>query len=549
MSFIETDSSPTHKNQLQQVRDYKPAIETTIVETTVKTTVETTVKTVRWRSLHNKNLPSYSVSTEGTVKNIGRNSILKGRITKGKRYYYLKQLDGKITKHTIEQLMTVFDEPEVENSTEEKKYVVSEELKSIDETHEKIWVDLSFMNLSKYKISNHGDLMNKHTCTIVKGVDLGTIKRKSFNLSDNEGKPRQFKRYNLLMYSFRGFPGNNTITVDHINRIPSDDRLSNLRYATRTEQNLNRKKSTRRRRKIQQSRNGIVTAIFDNYNIAAKDVDGSENCIQTACKFKKSYKGFSWIYLDTVDLELEIWKDGNVMYPTLKPFEVSSFGRVRRKSGSTYGTPTEIGYMHISIECIDGSSMNTGVHRLIHAVFLGERHDDLQVNHIDGDKKNNTPENLEYSTQKENSQHAYDIGLNSSIKAVQKLTLEGEFIEEFMSQVEAFNKTGINRCNISSCCLGKIAQAGAFKWRFTDETERKDSIVKLKKISINQITEDETILRTFNSIKEAALILEVSSRTIRRACKSGKKTRKGFYLEYTNSEDGYRFNNRVMRVI
>ena len=65
-------------------------------------------------------LPAYLVSTTMEVKN-GRNTILKGRKYKnGNHYYLLKTIDGKTVKFTIEDLMTIFDKPEMK-PLEDKK--------------------------------------------------------------------------------------------------------------------------------------------------------------------------------------------------------------------------------------------------------------------------------------------------------------------------------------------------------------------------------------------------------------------------------------------
>jgi hypothetical protein len=54
------------------------------------------------------------------------------------------------------------------------------------------------------------------------------------------------------------------------------------------------------------------------------------------------------------------------------------------------------------------------VHRLIMLTFCGAS--DLQVNHIDGNKKNNNLLNLEYCTSSENILHAFRIGLKKMPK-------------------------------------------------------------------------------------------------------------------------------------
>lgn len=99
-------------------------------------------------------------------------------------------------------------------------------------------------------------------------------------------------------------------------------------------------------------------------------------------------------------------------------YSVSSLGRVRREKTATnthagrllkqrlnrYGYPKT---------CLSAHSeqVEFTVHTLVAAAFIGPRPHGLQINHIDGDKANNRPANLEYVTPLENSSHAAKIGL------------------------------------------------------------------------------------------------------------------------------------------
>lgn len=53
----------------------------------------------------------------------------------------------------------------------------------------------------------------------------------------------------------------------------------------------------------------------------------------------------------------------------------------------------------------------TYIHSLVAEAFLPQHDPNLVINHIDGNKWNNTVSNLEWITYSQNNQHAYDNGL------------------------------------------------------------------------------------------------------------------------------------------
>lgn len=102
----------------------------------------------------------------------------------------------------------------------------------------------------------------------------------------------------------------------------------------------------------------------------------------------------------------ETWKS----IPGHEEYEASDCGQVRKTSSGRIKRPFVVrGYHKIHLHGKDAKC--TGVHRLVASAFLGRIPDGLQVNHKNGVKTDNRPENLEYVTGKENIRHACSLGL------------------------------------------------------------------------------------------------------------------------------------------
>lgn len=137
------------------------------------------------------------------------------------------------------------------------------------------------------------------------------------------------------------------------------------------------------------------------------------------------------------------------------------------------------GYLKVKI-FYENKRKNIFIHRLVAIAFLNNPENKPQVNHKDGVKNNNKLKNLEWSTNKENVAHAFNIlnrngshtGLlgakNKSSKAVIQFSKDKQFIKNWESMADVFRELNISTGAISACCKERkgFNTAGGFIWRY-----------------------------------------------------------------------------------
>lgn len=92
-------------------------------------------------------------------------------------------------------------------------------------------------------------------------------------------------------------------------------------------------------------------------------------------------------------------------------YEVSDAGQVRRTSKALKPAYKK-GYAYVTL-CKDGKPKTSYITRLVAKAFIPNPENKEQVNHKDGKPGNDSAGNLEWSTPKENTQHAIRNGLRS----------------------------------------------------------------------------------------------------------------------------------------
>lgn len=118
---------------------------------------------------------------------------------------------------------------------------------------------------------------------------------------------------------------------------------------------------------------------------------------------------------------------------------------------------TEYQIINFSLE--NGKKKTYRAHRLVLMAFKPvDNMENLEVNHVDGNKKNNKLENLEWCTSSENQIHAFKTGLNKARRGEEsnfsKLSLEDvkrvfDLRERGLTQAEIASIVDCSRSNIS----------------------------------------------------------------------------------------------------
>ncbi|AZO48034.1 HNH endonuclease [Mesorhizobium sp. M4B.F.Ca.ET.058.02.1.1] len=136
------------------------------------------------------------------------------------------------------------------------------------------------------------------------------------------------------------------------------------------------------------------------------------------------------------------------------------------------------GYLTVTLTT-DTGRLFCQVHRLVAQAFIPNPMNKPEVNHRDGIKIHNRKTNLEWATESENAQHAFQLGLRvgnptwagkinadcPNSKPVNQLGLDGQLIQTFPSMAEA-RRHGFSQGNISMVISGQRDHHKGFKWAF-----------------------------------------------------------------------------------
>jgi hypothetical protein len=334
-----------------------------------------------------------------------------------------------------------------------------------------IWKSIE--NFNNYEISTLGNIKNNKTNKILKPFsnNSGYL---NISLSKNNIK-KNFKIHRLVAFAF--IPNlENKLTVNHIDKNKQNNCISNLEWATMSEQNMavNKDISLNTNSKIAVYKiNPVTNIIIDKYNSiseAAKWIFDakltkntyfnkivSSSISSKICAVANGNRNiaynFKWEYYNEIEkINNEIWREIPLeLTNNKKNYFISSYARFKNTKGRIITDyKHSSGYKRLSIEC-----KSFLLHRLVAITFIPNLENKEQVNHIDGNKLNNNLENLEWVTNTENQIHKIKIGLYKGEKAIIQYDLNMKKVNQFKSIIIASKTLNISVKIISSNCRGK----------------------------------------------------------------------------------------------
>ena len=130
-------------------------------------------------------------------------------------------------------------------------------------------------------------------------------------------------------------------------------------------------------------------------------------------------------------------------------------GTGRPRAVTTCESPS--GYLACFLS-VDGESRHVRVHRVVALAFHGEPPtSEWEVDHIDGDKKNNLPGNLQWVTRRENHNRAIAMGFKETLRG-EELSIAAVLSAEQAREVHRLRAAGMLQREIGA--MFGITQSG-----------------------------------------------------------------------------------------
>ena len=223
-------------------------------------------------------------------------------------------------------------------------------------------------------------------------------------------------------------------------------------------------------------------------------------------------------------------------------YQISEDGTVYNTKTHRYlkGTTDKDGYIKIHISCPELKvSKVLFLHRMVAETFIPNDNPlKNQVNHIDGNKKNNVVSNLEWVTNKENSEHAWKHNLVQTGKEVFCYDKDKNFIGSFASMGMAAKFLEIHRDTIYRNLDSNPARKACGYYFFTEKKtdfevdENTKDNNNMHKKPVGKYDLNNILIDTYESVKEASYLNHISDRMVSDCCHGRIKSAKGYIWKF-----------------
>lgn len=341
------------------------------------------------------------------------------------------------------------------------------------EDTEEVWKQIE--GYENYEVSSLGNVRNSKTGRILRQGKKGGYC--SVGLTGN--KCKTWAVHQLVAKTFIPNP-ENKLQINHKDKNGLNNVITNLEWSTNKENSIHRsagvKQTTNQNLEIYRidlNTDEILEKYISIEEAAnwlmsqglAKNFHSARSSI--SCSIRQIYSssfGFKWKKIESEYLENEEWREINIEGKNTEGYFVSSLGRFRNKKGVIMKDYKlhHSGYIYLRVN-IDKYAL----HRLVAQTFIQNLENKPFVNHIDGNKTNNSVNNLEWVTCAENNLHNHKIGLIKCFtRKVGQYDLEMNEINKFDSIKDASIKSNINLGSIKAVLYNKQKTGGGFIWKY-----------------------------------------------------------------------------------